>query len=452
MIPFEELSCPRAGHGLQAMMRRWEQLHPVNAVHVVQLNRPVSSQAIRHAADRVFERLLKSPSENQPPRSIGISEQLGPLFDFSETWTSVDELPLLESAVTAELNTPFAEHQTPFRLRVIRSRHHAPLLLVCYRHVVADARALALLIQELLTRLAQPDACLTENLALISDRTLPDLYPQEFRLSRSLVTAFHILDEWWQSRHCLRLPVRDPDDLHMDFQIHHTALPLEALQSTCHKFHASVNDLLLATLFEWFSQRIGTGNQCHPLPMALATLADLSSRGTKHERLAFGQFVSQFAIRAVISPQWPFSRIVATVQALTQRQKQTARLIDNSRGFDFLSRLWDWWPSIRSPGRLAHDLPFLAGISNVNLAAIWDRAGSPPLVRSYLRGTCVTNLLPMMLTVTSTSQDVSLSTTHRSAYFTRHEMSLLASHVCERLIGAKVLPQREHNSAERIAA
>jgi hypothetical protein len=134
--------------------------------------------------------------------------------------------------------------------------------------------------------------------------------------------------------------------------------------------------------------------------------------------------------------------IVRLIAQQTKACKPVFPLLMTARGFEFLCREWDLIPRVRRPGHLPWALPILAGVSNVNLSPIVGHEGAALAVQNYFRGMCVTNLLPMMLGVTTLRDTCTLTTTHRPAVFTAMQMDDLAAHIGWRLFGAA----RTHSS------
>lgn len=446
MIPIEQLIQPRPGHGFQAMMRRWEKLHPVNAVHVVWLDDPVPLTQIEAAAERVFERLLQISSS-----SVGQnSRNSGRLFGFQDRSVEGDWRRHLEQAVTCELNAPFQDDRPPFRIAVINVGGREQFLILSYRHVIADARAVALLVNEIIGQLTNPAAQNPGHEVVVGRSNLRELFPAEFQWRCAPAVACHLAREWWKSRRCVQLTPHDAKDLRMEFRVHQTGLSLAALKITCQRYGATVNDLILASILErftsWLSNRRDGRSE-----LAVATLVDLSSRGEPAQPLAFGQFISQFIVRAPVTTDLSFAEIVQMVAERTASQKRVRPLIFNSISLGLVARLWDLLPFVREPQHLASVMPLVAGVSNVNLSGIVDDSRITSLIRHYFRGTCVTNLLPMMLSLTSMRETVSLTTTHRPVFFSADQMADLAAHVGRRLFDEATGSGQPH-APERLAA
>jgi hypothetical protein len=82
-------------------------------------------------------------------------------------------------------------------------------------------------------------------------------------------------------------------------------------------------------------------------------------------------------------------------------------------------------------------MPLLAGISNVNMTGSWaDQEVAPPdrpAVLDYFRVSPVGPLLPLVFTLTTLRDRLSLNVTYRKTAFTRDEAELIADDLVNRL-------------------
>jgi hypothetical protein len=419
------------------MMRRWEQQQPVNAVQVAWLKRSFRPAEIETASARVLQRLLESGSGRRPgPKPAGEN-----LFAFRQAALPGDWRGQLQSAVTDELNTPYRPGESPFRISVFDVPRQGQFLMLGYRHLLADARSIALLMHDIIHQAADPDGGPPEYAPRIGANSLRDLFPAAFRWSRLPAIVWNSTGELWKSRRCRKLPCADQDDLRMEFRVHQMSLPRAALQRRSRELQATCNDLLLASILEWFAREYPPqGSRRREL--AAATLVDLSGRAAVPQPYAFGQYLSQFVVRAKVTAEMPFEAIVRLVSQQTAAGKELAPLLLNVQSFELLARQWDLLPWVRRPHHLPWAVPVLAGVSNVNLRSVIGWEGEALPVRNYFRGTCTTNLLPLMLGITTFRETCSLTTTHRPAIFTAGQMDELAAHVGGRLFGTEATQRR----------
>lgn len=437
MTIFDKRCVPGATRGLQAMMLRWEQLQPVNAVHVAWLQKSFRPSDIKSAITRTLQRLQNSSPGRMPdPESC-----YGELFEFRHVAISGDWRGHLEAAVTNELNTSYPPGSPPLRISVFDLPRHGQFLVLSYRHLIADARSIALLLHEIIHYLTSPAAQPPRFATKINDESLDQMFSSEYRWRRIPAVAWNLVTELWKSLRCRRLQPNESDNLRMEFRLHQSSLPLVVLKNLCRQWAVTFNDLILAAMMEWLAREY-PGQKSRRRELAVATLVDLSGRAELPRPQAFGQYLTSFAVRAPVTARMPFEEIVRLVALQTQSCKRLSRLLLNARSFEFLSREWDLFPFARRPAYLPSVLPLLAGVSNVNLPGIVGQTEQSLGVRNYFRGTCVTNLLPMMLSITTVGDTCSLSTTHRPALFTAAQMDDLAVHVGRRLFGEEIISRR----------
>lgn len=437
MSSFDELCEPRTARGLQSVMLRWEQQQPVNAVHVAWLQKPSRPADIVAAASRALERLLKS----NPGRTQDQQSPIVELFDFRHVIVAPEWHGRIEAAVTDQLNTPYLPGRPLFRITVVDIPGQGQFLIFGYRHVIADARSIALLLHEIVLYLTSPTAPPPDYAATIGDENLDRLFSSEYRWRRVPAVAWNVVRELWKSLRCIRLRSSDADDLRMEFRLHHTSLPVAVLKTRCHRYGVTVNDLILAAMMEWFAQEY-PGENSRRNELAAATLVDLSGRTPVPQPYVFGQCLSSFVVRVPITAEMSFEEIVRLISKQTPSCKRVSPLLLNARSFEFLAREWDLIPLARRPAHLPAVLPLLAGVSNVNLPGIVGQANGPQALRNYFRGTCVTSLLPMMLCITTIGDSCSLATTYRSAIFSPAQMDDLAAHLGRRLFDQETVQRR----------
>src|SRR2546429_611432 len=129
----DALCQPREGHGLQAMMLRWEQLHPVNAMQIAWLRGKVSANAVCAAAERVFRRLRPGSSgQSHSPAASG-SEGQPAVFEFQYRPFAGDWRTMLGAAITSDLNNAYDAAASPWRLTLFESPQEGHFLALGYR-------------------------------------------------------------------------------------------------------------------------------------------------------------------------------------------------------------------------------------------------------------------------------------------------------------------------------
>ena len=414
--------------GLQAMMAYWERLHAINAVQIAEVSCDISPANLQTAVDRLFRKFRAAGPGGWPALSPQESLVDNAVRAHFHRLPQTDAHPL-ESLATRLLNQPFATDEPPFRVG-LAERPGKRYLWLSYRHSIADARSIAMLLQNLLEELAWDG---DDELPLGVERTahsIADLFPQEARRTGWLGSAIPSLRTLWNLRRCHRRPPADPTDFRMTFQVHAERLPLRALQERAKQLQATVGELVLASMLDWFIQqdRALPRNFLSP-HRCVSVLADLTGRATPPRSGLFGQYLSPLNIAAHSYRQSSFESLVQQVSqsarqlnGITQNLRTLRGLRINSCLLQQVSRPFAHWYQ-------EFLIPVSGTLSNINLPSILPSPRTPLSVTNYFRGTCATQFSPMILCLTTIKETCTLTSTHRDTVYSDEEMRDLAQHV-----------------------
>src|SRR5262249_40436897 len=150
-------------------------------VQVAWLNRTISADAIQGAAQRVLCRLSgrSIPSTVAVP-TLDRTHGDSPDFEFQHRPFVGDWRTVLQGAVTNELNRPYGDAEAPWRLFLFESPVFGQFLGLGYRHVIADARSVALVLHEIIRLALFPDGGSAGFAAEHRPESLRELFPAEF--------------------------------------------------------------------------------------------------------------------------------------------------------------------------------------------------------------------------------------------------------------------------------
>jgi hypothetical protein len=135
----------------------------------------------------------------------------------------------------------------------------------------------------------------------------------------------------------------------------------------------------------------------------------------------------------------PFSELVAATARETSASKSAARALEFTWSLRIARWIWDWSSRPRFKAQFFQKgLPFLAGISNVNLTGSWaDQEKMPAtgqaVVLDYLRVSPVGPLVPLVITFTTIRDHLSLCVTYRTTAFSQNQAEQIATELTERL-------------------
>lgn len=417
------------------MMAYWERLHPVNAVQIAELSRAVSMPQLSAAVTRLFAKFCAADSKNRWPGANGSDQDARREVVAQNVCFPCDLVHPLERCVTDLLNQPFAEDEPPFRVGLAEHVDRQYLWL-SYRHSVADARSISLLMQNLLEEIFADEP---DSLPLLVDRAnvpLPAMFPEESRRAAGWRAIGHSLRTLWSLQRCHRRPPNDPNAFHMSFLIHAEQLPVDALRQRARDYGVTIGELLAASMVDWFVEQdrhsptsLWSPNRC------VSVLADLTGRASPQRPRIFGQYLAPRNIMVNSRRRMSFAELVGTVKALSRMEHLVVDGLRSLRGLSMNSFLVGRCPRAFANWYQERLFPVSGALSNVNLQSVLPPPRTPVPLVHYFRGTCATQFSPMILCLTTVNDTCSLTTTHREAVYTHQEMRDLAAHVIERAFG-----------------
>ncbi len=420
--------------GLQAMMAYWESLHAINAVQVSEISVEVAPADLQAATDRLFRKFQAAGPGGWPSLSPSGSAAGGDVKVRFQVLSQLDSHPL-ELLVTSLLNEPFADNEPPFRVG-LAEQAGTRYLWLSYRHSIADARSIAMLLQNLLEELAWTGA---DELSLgitRSTQSLVDFFPQEARRTNFLRSIGPAVKTMWNLSRCHRRPPVDPTAFSMTFQVHAEQLQLSSLRTRAKELKATVGELVMAAMLDWFIQ------QDRPLPpdfwspnRCISVLADLASRAEPKRSSLFGQFLSPLNISANSDRRLSFEGLVQHVRQSALALNGITQNLRTLRGLQFNAFCLHQFNRSFANSQQEFSFPISGTLSNVNLPAILPVPRVPVPVINYFRGTCATQFSPMILCLTTVKETCTLTSTHRDTVYSGTEMRELARHVMNRAFG-----------------
>ena len=395
-------------------MRRWTSLAPYNAGHVIRVSGAPDLERWRTALTRVLS-------------SLGLREPV-PL-----------ELKTLEldEIIVEELNRPFAPGSVPLRSFVLDQRNNHSLGLT-YDHWFADSPSLRAFMQRAFAHYAGLEQTLPP-LRLADDEGLPQ---SRFDLQ---ALAFCIRN-YLRHRRAYRVHLRDPLDFNSGF--FSTRFPdgvIDEIRAFAKRCNATVNDVFLAAAFQVLEKFAREQQKLEPSPrakrdrIAIATAVDLNPVLGGQLDDVFGFSVGYFTTVCDHSAKLSLAELVAATARETSASKSAAYALEFTWSLRLVRWIWDRSSQPRFKAQLFQKgLPFLAGISNVNLTGSWvDQdslaADSGPIVLDYLRVSPVGALAPLVFTLTTIRNRLSLCVTYRTTAFSQEQAERITADFMRKL-------------------
>ena len=413
----------KASDGLndfQLVMRQWAALAPYNAGPLMR----VSGRADVARWGAAFARTL---------RPLGLTaEETLPI-----------ELSSLEPArkVAEELNRPFAPNELPLRAYVLPDRDESHWFGVICDHWIADSRSLRALMRRVFACYAGAETEIPP-LSFASDAHAPASAPAQLSALSSSVRSY------FRHYRAHRMPLADAADFTSDFLV--TRFPIGAINSIrafAKKEGATVNDLFIAAAAQVLGEftapqrKLSRARFLRPRRdrVAIATAVDLRSPADSKRDDVFGLALGYFSVLIERPEERALAELAAEIARETSASKSKTRALQADMNLRLARRMWDRLSHPRSKAQLFQKaMPLVAGISNVNLTGSWaDQETSSdgrPRVLDYLRVSPVGPLLPMVFTLTTIRDRLSLCVTFRTTAFSRADCEKLAAGFVERLL------------------
>jgi len=433
--------------GLQKMMLRWEEFHPVNAAHVVRLGVPESAGVVERVVRETCQALALGPVEFCARRQRFEYPDLpaAPVpFERRSTAAGVAEVAL-EEMLDEQLNLPFPLGcHWPLRFVLLDgtrfagkagapARHEQHLALV-YQHAISDSRGMSILLREVLRGLAR--GWVESKPLQLDPPALEMLFPADLGWLRWPSLVGESIREVVQSKDCLAPPQRSSGEDSITSAIQCTDLSTFRLKKSAQQWGGTVGDLLFAAVLEALHFHFWE-EQEHARRHSLAVYApvDLRPEAPVDVGHALGQILGCMTVRARLDRPLLFGSLFAQVTAQTRRAKQRRSYRAHAAHMDLMARCWDLLPRRINRWLGPGSCPLAAFISNVNLTGFLAQEMAAGQVLEYHRVTGTGLMVPMMFGITTLGPSVSVTTTHRSNVFYPADMARISAHVLRRLKG-----------------
>ena len=361
--------------------------------------------------------------------------------------TNAETLPVessslpLDRKVAAELNRPFARGDLPLRAYALPGEGDSHWFGVMCDHWIADSRSLRALMQRVFAHYASRGTELAP-LSFADDRA---------RTARPLAQAaalFSSTANYFRHYRAHRMPLADAADFTSDFLI--ARFPVGAIHSVralAKKHGATVNDLFIAAAAQVLGEftkpqrNLSRGGLLRPRRdrVAIATAVDLRSPEDSRRDDVFGLALGYFDVIVERPEERSLEDVATEIARETNVSKSKTRTLQADWNLRMARRMWDRLSHPRSKAQLFQKgMPLVAGISNVNLTGSWadqeEADDARPRVLDYLRVSPVGPLLPMVFTVTTIGDRLSLCVTFRTTAFSRGDCERLARGFVTRLL------------------
>jgi hypothetical protein len=416
----------------QATMLRWREIHPYNAVHVVAIECPLDATKLSRDIDAHRERMglsglvLDAPGRRYEFRGGAARTELTTLVGHSDP----------EAVVTAEMERqlnasfPATGPIEPFRFFVVDAGSRF-FLGVAYDHFIAGGDSIVVMLKRIVDLHTGASA----------PSEVQELYPPTFvrlfaRHALALVTGLpHIAGILLGCRRAARPPSPGGDDPGNGL-VQHTVDGANSatLARVAAAWGITGNELLIAILLRALSPFAAGRFSARRNQLAIGSIINLRSDYQPGPTRVFGQFLSSCRVANPVPPGMSLRDLAQNVHAQLHRVRTRKLYLQMLVMLAVAGRVWRYLtPGQRARFHAKH-YPLMAGITPLNVNALWHEAGGADPPR-YLRAVSTGPLAPLVLAATKAGSAIELGFTYRTAAFSRDDVLRIAAAVDEALAG-----------------
>ena len=318
-----------------------------------------------------------------------------------------------------EFNTPFprAPRSDPFRFCAV-DEGGAFQLALAYDHFVAGGDSIA----RLLTGIAGAYSGRMGGTTAASLRRYPPTY-RSVVIRHPLWTARAVLglpQMIVRSRRAHRPRYANAEDPYNAFAYFRLGPPqMRSLVATGKAWGVTLNDLLMASLLQALSPLAADRrNAARRTELAVASIVNI--RRDFHAGDALSPFLAAFRVGHAVPDGIGLRPLVADVHAATTRIKRGHLYLQSILALGVSALMWRFLSVRRRHGFYSKYYPAWAGITMLNVNAIWDGPGKADTeALDYLRAVPTGPLCPMVFAVTTVRDMAHVGVSFRTSAFSR---------------------------------
>jgi len=407
-------------NAFQKAMLQWNDIHPYNAVHIVQVLQNLDRVRLSSAITGEIGDLGLGGLRIDRRKFTYVFTGGGEGIEVRFVPSGGEDAPILSREVEAELNRPFPDSAlSPFRFFVVETAESFHLGLV-YFHAIAGAESIVLLLRSIVNRYMERNS---------RPYSLPlDLYPRTSGM-RSLLRPSLLAGQ-------LRLMLRQMGNMRRscrprcremeDYRNAYTAFVIEQerflrIVATARRWGVTLNDFFLAVILRSLSPLAGSRMRApRRRRISAASIANIRKDLKVDASRTFGLFLGSFSV----SHEVPEGITLESLARDLQRQTDPIK-VHKSYLYSFLElKAADLLIPILGGRRArfyAKNYPLWAGITNMNLNTIWPRERGDGL-GDYLRGVSTGPVTPCVFAITTLGEKVNVGVSYRTAIYRPEDM------------------------------
>ncbi len=397
----------------QAMVLRWRELHPYVAVHVVAVRQPLEAARLKeHIGERLAAAgLARITLDRQRAR-----------FEFHDGPAAIDLVVLAGgedpkaiacAEIERQLNGTFPSGGTftPFRFFAIDGGPTFDLGLA-YDHFIAGGDSIAVLLEQLVSGYGAGSRQSTPWTPRRYPRTYRRLFLRDFGYSLRGVVRLPAMAA--SCRRSSRAPCRTDQPATNGFLAFHVPEDeLAALLRTAKAWRVTVNDLVLAMLLRALSPvvpRHGPRNE-----LGVASIVNLRGEFESDAHNTFGLFLASLRISHPVPAGIDLKRLADDIHAETERIKKEKLYLQTLLAIGWTAVVWRFLSPERRRRFLAKHYPIWAGVTSLNIDALWPEGSASGALAEYTRAVPTGPLAPLAFAITTFRGAMQLGVSYRIA-------------------------------------
>jgi len=422
----------------QAMVLRWRELDPYVAVHMVGVPRRLEAARLKAYIGAELEAagLARIVLDARRRRFEFVS---GPAAIDLAVLAGGDDPPSVGRAeIERQLNGAFPSDGafTPFRFFAIDAGATFELG-IAYDHFIAGGDSIAVLLERLAAGYGADGAVGTW-----SPRRYPRTYGRLFRrdLGYALRGLLRLPAMAASCRRSVRAPChgdRSAGTGFVSFRAPDHALA--ALLGTAKAWRVTMNDLVLAMLLRALADVVPRAHRSGRNELGVASIVNLRAEFESDAHDTFGLFLASLRVSHPVPDGTGLEQLAAEVHAETERIKRQKLYLQTLVALGWTGLAWRFL----SPGRrrrfLAKHYPLWAGVTGLNIDALWSAATFRDAPIGYTRAVPTGPLAPLAVAITTFRGAMQFGVSFRQADVT----SDTATRIARALLGQiEALPSR----------
>jgi NRPS condensation-like uncharacterized protein len=205
------------------------------------------------------------------------------------------------------------------------------------------------------------------------------------------------------------------------------------LLGTAKDWGVTLNDLCLAILLQALAQVVPRDRgAARRNELGVASIVNLRGEFESDPSDTFGQFLASFRVSHPVPPDIGLRELATAVHERTERIKKEKLYLQTLLGLAFTDLAWRFLTPERRRHFFAKHYAIWAGMTSLNVDALWRSVAGPAAAREYARAVPTGPLSPMVFAMTTFRGAMHLGVSFRTADVSRQTAGGVATAFLDR--------------------